>query len=66
MHGHSFDTFVPPVSQTALFCGMRWAPPFVVHGAHRISDAALREAANEYRRRLEAFASGDAREHADG
>jgi glutathione-regulated potassium-efflux system ancillary protein KefF len=66
MHGHSFDMFVPPVSQTARFCGMHWAPPFVVHGSHRIPDADLRQAANDYRRRLEMLASGEAREHADG
>ena len=57
MHGHSFDTFVPAVLQTARFCGMRWSgPPVVVHGAHRISDGELQLAATAYRRRLEALA----------
>jgi glutathione-regulated potassium-efflux system ancillary protein KefF len=65
MHGHSFDTFVPPVSQTAIFCGMRWAPPFVVHAAHRIGNAELGEAAREYRRRLETLAADPVREPAD-
>jgi glutathione-regulated potassium-efflux system ancillary protein KefF len=59
IHGHPFDTFIPAVSQTARFCGMRWAgPPLAVHGAHRIPDAGLREAAAAYRRRLEALAAG--------
>jgi len=66
VHGHSFETFVPPVSQTAIFCGMRWTPPFVVHGAHRISNAELRRAAGEYRSRLLTLASGDARDDAHG
>ena len=42
MHGHPFDAFVPAVSQTARFCGMRWVPPFVVHGSHRIGEEELR------------------------
>jgi glutathione-regulated potassium-efflux system ancillary protein KefF len=65
MHGHSFDTFVPPVSQTAIFCGMRWTPPLVVHAAHRIGDAELGHAAREYRRRLETLAADPVREPAD-
>jgi glutathione-regulated potassium-efflux system ancillary protein KefF len=53
MHNHSFPVFVPPVEQTARFCGMRWEPPIVLHGAHRISDAALSRAAEDYRLRLQ-------------
>ncbi|HVR64086.1 MAG TPA: NAD(P)H-dependent oxidoreductase [Polyangia bacterium] len=54
VHGHRFETFVPAVAQTAAFCGMRWIdPPLVLHGAHRVSDAELRDAAAAYRRRLE-------------
>jgi glutathione-regulated potassium-efflux system ancillary protein KefF len=57
MHGHPFEAFVPAISQTARFCGMRWAgPPIVVHGAHRVSAAELAEAAVRYRARLEALA----------
>jgi glutathione-regulated potassium-efflux system ancillary protein KefF len=57
MHGHTFDAFVPAVSQTALFCGMKWiGPPLVVHGAHRISEVELGEAAARYRRLLERLA----------
>lgn len=53
MHGHHFQAFVPAVSQTVRFCGMRWAePPLVVHGVHRLSEAELREAARAYRQRL--------------
>jgi glutathione-regulated potassium-efflux system ancillary protein KefF len=54
MHGHPFAAFEPAVSQTARFCGMRWAgPTFVVHGAHRLSDDELGAAARQYRARLE-------------
>jgi glutathione-regulated potassium-efflux system ancillary protein KefF len=53
MHAFSFESFVPAVEQTARFCGMSWEAPIVVHGAHRISDAALASAAREYRERLQ-------------
>jgi glutathione-regulated potassium-efflux system ancillary protein KefF len=59
MHGHHFEAFVPAVSQTAVFCGMRWAaPPFVLHGSHRVSDDELRAAVEDYRVRLDALANG--------
>jgi putative NADPH-quinone reductase len=54
MHGHAFEAFVPAISQTARFCGMRWAgPPLVVHAAHRVSDDELRAASERYRSRLD-------------
>ncbi|HKU41597.1 MAG TPA: glutathione-regulated potassium-efflux system oxidoreductase KefF [Polyangiales bacterium] len=59
LHGFSFDHFVPALEQTARFCGMRWQPPLVVHGARKISDDALRELANTFRLRLEALARGE-------
>ena len=36
-----FDAFLPPYEQTARLCGMRFVPPLVLHGAHRVDDAAL-------------------------
>jgi glutathione-regulated potassium-efflux system ancillary protein KefF len=57
-HGHPFEAFEPAVSQTARFCGMRWAgPPVAVHGAHRVSDDVLADAARAYRTRLDALAA---------
>jgi glutathione-regulated potassium-efflux system ancillary protein KefF len=53
MHGHEFEAFVPVVKQTALFCGMRWEEPLIVHGAHKIGDLTLAELAATYRARLE-------------
>lgn len=54
-HDHPFETFVPPMLQFARYCGMRWESPFVVHGAHRIDDAALDALAQAYRARLAAL-----------
>jgi glutathione-regulated potassium-efflux system ancillary protein KefF len=53
MHAQAFERFVPVVEQTARFCGMRWEPPVVLHGAHQISDAELKRLAAAYRARLE-------------
>ena len=60
MHGHPFEAFVPAISQTAEFCGMKWvAPPMVVHGAHRISNDELGAAVGRYRRLLERLSVTD-------
>jgi glutathione-regulated potassium-efflux system ancillary protein KefG len=42
-----------PIDATAHLCGMRMAPPFVVHGVHGIDDAALTAYADRYRALLE-------------
>lgn len=60
MHNHPFASFVPPVEQTARFCGMRWEPPLIVHGAHRLSDQELHLAAARYRERIVALEAGHA------
>jgi len=54
-HGHAFEAFEPGVRQVARFCGMNWLAPIVVHGAHRVGDAALAAAAAGYRARLQAW-----------
>lgn len=54
-HQRPFDAFVPVVEQTARYCGMKWLPPFVVHGAHEVTDEALREAAGRLREQLAAY-----------
>ena len=66
MHGHTFDRFVPPIEQTASFCGMRWLPPLVVHGSHHASEDELRRRGFEYKDRVQPFSAlggpeGDAR-----
>ena len=60
MHQYPFGGFVTPIEQTARFCGMRWQPPLVLHGAHRVGDQALREAAVGYRERLIELGARDA------
>jgi len=60
MHGHTFEKFVPPVEQTARFCGMRSQTPLIVHGAQHASDQQLEGYGVEYRQRLRAILSGDA------
>lgn len=63
MHGHPIEAFVPSISQTARFCGMRWAdPPVIVHGAHRIARERLRDATVAYRERVLSLVDGRERE----
>lgn len=52
MHRKPFDEFVPPIEQTAVFCGMKWAAPQIVFGAHRIDDELLAQQAQQYRTQL--------------
>ncbi|HMJ15609.1 MAG TPA: glutathione-regulated potassium-efflux system oxidoreductase KefF [Polyangiaceae bacterium] len=57
MHAHPLSAFVPPVEQTARFCGMSWLEPLVVHAAHKISRVELSEHARDYRQRIEQLSS---------
>jgi glutathione-regulated potassium-efflux system ancillary protein KefF len=46
LDGHNrffVDAFWPPYEQTAQLAGMRFLPPMVLHGAHRVSDAEIAE-----------------------
>lgn len=47
-----------PVDQTAHLCGMRYLPPFVVHDTHRIEEADIHAAADDYRAVVEALRDG--------
>lgn len=58
MHAHTFDAFVPPIEQTARFCGMTWEPPIVVEDARRIGPEGVARQAAAYRARLEELAGG--------
>jgi glutathione-regulated potassium-efflux system ancillary protein KefF len=55
MHAHRFESFVPPIEQTARFCGMAWEAPLVVHGADAMGEADLAAAAEALMRRLSAW-----------
>ncbi len=52
-HEHPLEAFEPVISQTMRYCGTNWLKPFVLHGAHIIPDAQLRNAARRFRARLE-------------
>lgn len=45
---HTIRTFFSPFDQTAHLCGMRYANPFVVHGARGITEEEIREASQSY------------------
>jgi glutathione-regulated potassium-efflux system ancillary protein KefF len=50
-----FDAFLPPYEQTAVLCGMRFLPPLVLHGAHRVNEQELVEHADVYAERLKRY-----------
>ena len=52
-HRHPFDAFVPPIRQTAQYCGMNWLPPVHVDGAHEVSAADLIASAGRLRATLD-------------
>jgi glutathione-regulated potassium-efflux system ancillary protein KefF len=47
-----FDAFLPPYEQTAVLAGMRFLPPLLLHGAHRVDEAELAAHADTYLQRL--------------
>ena len=47
-----FDAYLPPYEQTARLAGMRWLPPLVLHGAHRVDEAGLAAHAELFAERL--------------
>ena len=56
--GHNryfFDEFLHPYEQTAALAGMRWLPPLVLHGAHRVSEAALQAHVEVFAQRLASY-----------
>ena len=50
-----FDAFLPPYEQTAALCGMRFLPPLILHGAHRVPDAEVLQHAAILRQRLQSY-----------
>jgi glutathione-regulated potassium-efflux system ancillary protein KefF len=49
---HFFDAFLPPYEQTAALAGLRWLPPLVLHGAHRVPEAELQAHEHMFAQRL--------------
>jgi glutathione-regulated potassium-efflux system ancillary protein KefF len=52
---YHFEAFLPPYEQTATLCGMRFLPPMVLHGAHRVSEADLDAHARTLAQRLNSY-----------
>jgi glutathione-regulated potassium-efflux system ancillary protein KefF len=52
---HFFDAFLPPYEQTASLCAMRFLPPLVLHGAHRVSDGELQQHVALFAQRLASY-----------
>ena len=59
VHERPFSDFVAPVEETALFCGMRWEPPLIVHSARVAGDGELDDLAAGYRERLQGLLAGE-------
>ena len=47
-----------PLEQTAVLCGMRFLPPFIVHGTHGMDRPSMDAHARDYRRVLGALSEG--------
>jgi glutathione-regulated potassium-efflux system ancillary protein KefF len=52
---YHFEAFMPPYEQTAALCGMRFLPPMVLHGAHRVDPAELESHARTLAERLASY-----------
>jgi len=50
-----FDAFLPPYEQTAALCGMRFLPPLLLHGAHRVGEREVQAHADVFRQRLASY-----------
>lgn len=55
---YPFEAFLPAYEQTAHLCGMTMLPPFVIHGAHKATQADVLAQAQAYAERLRAWPDG--------
>lgn len=55
IHGYPYETFLPPLIQTARLCGMFWLPPWIIHDVPHLDADALRDWATRYRERLATY-----------
>jgi glutathione-regulated potassium-efflux system ancillary protein KefG len=56
--GKTLREMLAPIEHTARLCGMRYLPPFVVHGTHALEPPAIDAHAARYRRLVEALRDG--------
>ena len=52
---YPFEAFLPPYEQTATLCGMRFAPPLVLHGAHTAPEAVVAAHIGQFVQRLTSY-----------
>jgi glutathione-regulated potassium-efflux system ancillary protein KefF len=51
--GHpGFDVLSQPLQSTALYCGLKWLPPFAMHNTFVEDDETLQAQARHYKQRL--------------
>lgn len=55
IHGYPYETFIPPLVQTARLCGMIWLPPWIIHGVPYLDADVMRAWATRYRDRLDTY-----------
>ena len=58
-----FDAFMPPYEQTAALCGMRFLPPLVLHGAHKVEEAEVAAHETVFAQRLGSYPEWPELEH---
>ena len=58
-HGAPIETYLAPLMQTALFCGMRAEPGYIIHGARDLDIAARMAVRERYIAHLRALAGGE-------
>jgi glutathione-regulated potassium-efflux system ancillary protein KefF len=57
LNRHFFDAFLPPYEQTAQLVGLRFLPPLVLHGAHRLGDGEVDMHVQTFAARLASYPS---------
>jgi glutathione-regulated potassium-efflux system ancillary protein KefG len=60
--GHNrftINQLLAPFEQTAYLCSMKWLPPFVIHGTHRIGNEERQNHSLKYNKTLNKLVDGD-------
>ncbi len=55
MNRYTIRQLLAPIEQTTRLCGMRYLPPFAVHGSHAMPEQTIEAHARDYRRVIEAL-----------
>lgn len=58
----SISQFLVPFHQTALICGMKYLPPFVIHNAHKFDSMHVRQELKKYRQLIVGLRDGTYKE----